>query len=80
MQPLSIYFVQRCPTLIGIMRQSTEELGWLSTSGYEFKLLLESGEIMRTHENATHETVFNELTIFKTEFEKNEQVLVSSSC
>ncbi len=74
---LSIYFVKRCPKLIGIMRRSAEEEVWSVTSHYQFQTLLEGDRMTHTQEMLTQETLLKQLSIFKEACDENEHASVS---
>ena len=63
--------------LIGIMRRSKAESSWIYPLDYDFQVLFKAGQIVRTEENVTQETVLRELIVFKEKYEENEKDLVS---
>jgi hypothetical protein len=67
---------KQCPILIGIMRHSIGAKGWLSSYDYECKLLQQWNTLIQLEVESSREKLFNELNIFKKEFNRNEQILV----
>jgi len=68
---------RQCPMLIGIMRRSTGEKGWLSTFDYECTLLQQGDTLTRTGVKSSRERLLSELISFKEQCDENEQTLVS---
>ncbi len=66
---------EECPLLIGISRLFEDR----NDSKYQFKFLLKSEVITRTHEIVNRDSLLNELRIFKNECDANEEVIVSFS-
>jgi hypothetical protein len=58
------------------MKRSTGEKGWLSLCDYECTLIQQSDALPRIGVKLNLERLLNELTIFKEQCDKNEQVLV----
>jgi hypothetical protein len=75
---ISIYIVQRCPLLIGILRRSEDESIVPMNWNYEFKSLLEGDTLMHIQKKLNCETLLQELVSFKQEFDKNQHTLVSN--
>ncbi|UJR19866.1 hypothetical protein I4U23_022999 [Adineta vaga] len=71
------YSINKYPMLIGVMRMCVEEdeMGVLNDD-YQFKVLVQGDESIRTHQRITRESLQDELVIFKEECDVNEQALV----
>jgi hypothetical protein len=65
--------MEECPLLIGIMRLFDDK----NDPKYQFKFLLKCEVITRTNEIINRESLLNELRIFKTECDANEEIIVS---
>ncbi|CAF3881917.1 unnamed protein product [Adineta steineri] len=73
--PLENYSLEQYPLLIGIMRKSSKESPWLSSSEYEWKSLLTRDRLTRTQEAVTRETLKQELETFNKECHDHEETL-----
>jgi len=63
--------------LIGIMQRSPRENDPFPESKYEYKELLKGNSLIHTPRKLNLETLFDQLVVFKEEFDENEQYLVS---
>ena len=71
------FSIEECPLLIGIMRLFEHKIDGLVTSEYEFKTLVKGDTLIRTEMTVNCENLLNELDIFNSECDKNQQDLVS---
>jgi hypothetical protein len=71
------FSMEKCPMLIGIMRQSARDENWLSSIDYECTLLQQDDTLTRIQVKSSLETLLCELIYFKEECNDNEKILVS---
>ncbi len=69
--------MEECPMLIGILRRPSQEDDPFVEPSYEFEILLMGDRLVRSSEQLNLESLFDQLIVFKEEFDENEENYVS---
>jgi hypothetical protein len=71
------FSMEECPMLIGILRRPSQEDDPFVEPSYEFEILLMGDRLVRSSEQLNLESLFDQLIVFKEEFDENEENYVS---
>jgi len=71
------FSMEECPMLIGILRRPSQEDEPFVEPSYEFEILLMGDRLVRSSEQLNLESLFDQLIVFKEEFDENEENYVS---